>query len=873
MEKKVIDYGTKEMIKKLQAETLDLEIKSFAGKLSDWAKYIAKKILSGSNLELKDYQVSLGYFMEDNELKEKEQRSEIKIEIAQSIDLNYNKNLILKEIKNIEGVNALAKRQSIELSPNVTIVYGANGSGKTGYIRLFNNAFFSRSKDKEIIPNIKIETGQKKPSCEFIFQTDENTYTLKYPDDTEKIEWQQFAVFDCKSVLIHLNEKKEFVFRPRALDFFTDLISSYEILKDKLDIEIASKNTPKDFAALFDGDSEIKELIIDLSDKTRMVDIKKHIPFTEQDRENRNKLENRKIELEVVKKNKEEQIQDYEDIKELINNLKANIEFINTYFTKEKINEIYKAIFACNKKQEAAKLEGIEKFKTDKFKNVGSPEWKAFIEAAEAFARNQEKEKYPEQGDYCLLCQQPLNEKEIILLNSFWAFIKSKAEEDSRKAKETLDEIKSKYGKINFELLPDNNVLTEWLKVNYFDTLGIIQESLQIQKELCDQIVHDIEIQETTKRHRNRIESTALSQIYNSLEKKIREIENKNVDEELQEITTAINYLNHKEKLVAHFIDIEEYLNNLKWVAKAENKKGIFNTASITNTAKRLSDKYFGREYSDKFELECEELNAHFDIELLHSGSYGSSYREFKIKSFMPSQILSEGEQRAISLADFLAEIQLSEMNRGIVFDEPVTSLDEERKGIIALRLVKESNNRQVIIFTHDLVLLSSIIGYCEDLKINFECHWIETLNGQPGIIHLRNTPSYEKSYKKSGKAQEYYAKSLNCSPEERETNIKNGFAALRTSYEALVIFDLFGGVVQRFNERVSIDSLSSVYFNTEIRDEIFDSFCQCCRYMEGHLHSDRYCYKKPDCNHLKEEINRFNTVKSKLKELKVSRK
>ncbi len=78
----------------------------------------------------------------------------------------------------------------------------------------------------------------------------------------------------------------------------------------------------------------------------------------------------------------------------------------------------------------------------------------------------------------------------------------------------------------------------------------------------------------------------------------------------------------------------------------------------------------------------------------------------------------------------------------------------------------------------------------------------------------------------------------------------------------------LFKGVVQRFEERVSVDSLKNVIFTSEIRDEILDSFYQCCRYMEGHSHSDKYAYKKPTLQELNEEIQRFNAVKKKISDL-----
>lgn len=84
-----------------------------------------------------------------------------------------------------------------------------------------------------------------------------------------------------------------------------------------------------------------------------------------------------------------------------------------------------------------------------------------------------------------------------------------------------------------------------------------------------------------------------------------------------------------------------------------------------------------------------------------------------------------------------------------------------------------------------------------------------------------------------------------------------------------MVINGLFNNVVQRFNERVSIDALSNVYFDNEIVEELQDSFDQCCRYIEGHTHSDKYAYKRPELKDLAEEIERYETLRKKIKEKK----
>ena len=158
-----------------------------------------------------------------------------------------------------------------------------------------------------------------------------------------------------------------------------------------------------------------------------------------------------------------------------------------------------------------------------------------------------------------------------------------------------------------------------------------------------------------------------------------------------------------------------------------------------------------------------------------------------------------------------------------------------------------------------------------KDSNSNFDCHWIEKREDTTGYIWLNNSPSYEKEYRNSSIPVKHYsaAKNQETSPAQREFEIKTGFTALRTCYEVLVINDLFKNVVMRFSERVSVDSLSSVNFDKELVDELLDSFGMCCRYMEGHTHSDKYAFKKPEFSDLNCEIQRYDTLRSKIKKHK----
>ncbi|MFC0571556.1 AAA family ATPase [Paraburkholderia solisilvae] len=69
--------------------------------------------------------------------------------------------------------------------------------------------------------------------------------------------------------------------------------------------------------------------------------------------------------------------------------------------------------------------------------------------------------------------------------------------------------------------------------------------------------------------------------------------------------------------------------------------------------------------------------------------------------------VLSEGESRIVALAAFLADITGSGQSTPFVFDDPISSLDQEFEERVADRLVELSRTRQVIVFTHRLSLLA----------------------------------------------------------------------------------------------------------------------------------------------------------------------
>lgn len=858
-------------VKKVVGDSLENEVKKFANEFPYWIKYLANKILSGNEISQNDIDETYLYLLEDLGITEKTTRTEITLSGLHDNERDYYSNLMLSKLENVEGVNALLEGQSIEFSPNLTIIYGSNGSGKSGYTRLLKNVFYSKSKEK-ILSNIYSTDIVKPVNANFIFKSEGNEISVSYNNNDHSI-FEQFSVFDGKSAVKHIESKNEFEFKPAGLNFFGKFADALSHVEKKLNNEVTIKQQGtniNNLLMLFDGNSEVTEAIQAINTDKGFENLSKIASYTEKNKKEKESVQKKYEELQIASTKKDQEIRNLKTIKKLLLQVKQSVEKFNQYFSNEMFEKANQAIIECLEKEEIAKNEGVENFKTDNLNGIGTSEWKNFILSAEKFALLQENgnSHYPKNEDHCLFCQQKLSEPAQKLIINYRKFIESVSEKKAAELQNKLNKAKKLYDDLDFNLFPPNNILTNWLIENYPIELEIIKHSIEKQQILAEKICSDIQNKVVNEKVGVLIETNIFVTIEIELEKSLTILNTGNQFKELERLRNSIINLEHKEKLSLHFPKFENYFNMQVWLNKAS--KANFPKQKITLKEKELSSKYFSENYVSIFNNECQKLNGDFGIEINRTSTAGKSYRQLRLKGKNPNTILSEGEQKVIATADFLAEMKLSEINRGIIFDDPVTSLDDKRKNEIATRLVEEAELRQVIIFTHDLVFVSNLLSKCEQQEAEFLCHWIENIDGKnPGAIYLNNAPSYEKDYKTSGKAQNYLNEAKKSNPQQREEKIKNGFAALRTSYEAQVVFGLFKGVVQRFNERVSIESLRKVYFTTELIDELLESYALCCRFMEGHSHSDKYSYKKPTIEDLNNEIKRFDEIKKKISSCK----
>jgi hypothetical protein len=136
-------------------------------------------------------------------------------------------------------------------------------------------------------------------------------------------------------------------------------------------------------------------------------------------------------------------------------------------------------------------------------------------------------------------------------------------------------------------------------------------------------------------------------------------------------------------------------------------------------------------------------------------------------------------------------------------------------------------------------------------------------------LVFLNNSPASESDYKSTRFAHERYEKARSAEPQEQQWLLQQGFGALRSSYESFIIFELFAGVVQRFEERVSFGALASVSLHQDIVAEVINRMEGLSRHIDAHLHSDSFSGEKPTPLHLLQEIDAFESLRKRQKQAK----
>ena len=812
----------------MASKSLTEEIDDWIGRLEYWEQCLAIKILSKQTITDSDVKLAYKYFLEDNGLTEKKtEQPKIKIAPASSSAASAE-DFLLSEIKGIKGINALKDEQSIPISKNLSILYGDNGVGKSGYIRILNNAFLSRG-DKTLHNNIYSTVKPKEKSCVFKFIDSTNEYELKFPDDSKSYEFSCYSVFDTFSITAHLTAENVIQFLPNGLEFFDAFSSAVTRVQVLLENDIRNNSPANDFIDFFDNDTSIKKLVENLSGTSDLKVIQEKSKVSPEELIRLAALEKSLIDLKKVDVTKK--VKSLRKIQEQLGELKDEFETLNEYFSDTEIGKLKKLLRDYLHNKQLSASEGLAQFKTENIGSIGSDEWKELLVAAKAFAEIQYEDEnlYPADKDFCLLCHQPLSKEAKQLIEAYWKYLISNAEKD---LKEIVDKINEQHTDL-IEL--DTKVLSEWLKENSEANLKIWNAQIKSVETLRKQLVAVLKSKKwndeiTTKQ----ISLKAFPQIEKSIQDKILSFNEAEISRKIKLTEKEIQELKDRKKLATLVLKISEFIKKRKWAVKANTK--TFNTRKITQQQKDLFSIFVTDEYVRIFNQECEKLDANFGINISQRAVKGNTLKHLVLAGWTPSQILSEGEQRAISLADFLTEAQMGTKNKGIIFDDPVNSLDHIRRQTIAERLVEESKVRQVIVFTHDITFLLALQTLATEETVDCVISTMRKIGNTPGVIN-NSLPWLASNVKERVKKLNEEIPNLKkaeagTDPDYYCEEAKKWCGLLRETWERAVEELLLNDAIQRFSPAIETKRLKRAKFTPDLYKEIEKGMSDCSNWV-----------------------------------------
>ena len=354
--------------------------------------------------------------------------------------------------------------------------------------------------------------------------------------------------------------------------------------------------------------------------------------------------------------------------------------------------------------------------------NVGSSAWRILFEAARAFATNEAEaplERLPDTtGDLCLLCLEPLSPTGAARLKRFNDFVSGEA---SRRADRARDGLKGMIEKVKQATIPAIDVVEESLAG--YSRLDATRSAIaaQISTALAEFESRRAALLDEASPPSKALDVTSLEM---SIARDRGSLETEAVA--LQESASHSATLDAKRARLAELKDRVKLGHDLETVL--QRRRDVVDQKSLTNCLAQVATRSISsqitalRKLLVTEELEkriLEEISAldltHLPFKVSDSSSGGQSLFSVGLKGagkVKNNQILSEGEQRALALACFLAEIGGDDARYGIIVDDPVSSLDHLRIRKVAQRLVVEAKKgRQVIVFTHNLVFFNEMLS------------------------------------------------------------------------------------------------------------------------------------------------------------------
>lgn len=732
----------------------------------------------------------------------------------------------LEKIHGTENINGLKPGESLTFDKKgLTIVYGDNGTGKSGYTRILKKVCGARvtPKDDEIFPNIYVKKAEpQKAVVDFIVKG--KTISVNWSvDDPGGPLMSAVSVFDSRTASVHVNEVNEFSYKPFPMLILERLAETCTEINKRIKAEIQElkQQTPE---AITDRKcheaTKVGKLIANLSKNTSEKDVCKLAKMNEKDRKRLNDLQ------VVLADDQASAAGKIEDLRSRLDAATGLFETLQNAVSDKKVRLLrdrYKKYITA---QQAALAAADNRFSDDPLPDIGSEVWCALWKAARCYSEQQAYPELPfpvtETGERCVLCQQELNEEASDRLKRFEAFVNDETKRKEEQAKAAYDEMLSTVDKADVanekisafvslirNELGDKELATLVQRVT--DGLILRREAV-LQNHAGGEGATPIPVADAWP-----AESIAVHRA--KLSDRINDFQSDDESDERKKMRAEYAELKDRAWLAVIEKDVIAEIGRLQKRAELEVIAKDTVTTEISRKSGRIAHDLITEALRTQFSLEIEKFNViGLAVELCKEGTkYGVSHFQIKLTknhSARVGKILSEGEHRCVALAAFFAELAMIDGRSAIVFDDPVSSLDQNYREAVANRLAEEGQHRQTVVFTHDIAFLFLLDQACRDKDTKVAYRSVTRTEDHSGIVQQdppvraqRIEKVIEGMQKQIDNKKHFYESGEH---DEWEMTVDAVQKRLRSTWERAVEAAL-SPVIKRLSDRVETNGLAKV--------------------------------------------------------------
>lgn len=763
----------------------------------------------------------------------------------------------LCSIEMIANVNAIHCDANLPFGhEGITVIYGENGTGKSGYSRILKNACFAKHVESNILGNVYKEKNPLR-SAKINFKVNGDRHSWTWAPGLIHENLSLINVFDTHCGKAILDASNKVTYKPKGTEIFDYAPRVFDSIKSAIESLKVEVKKPK-----IDGleeHAEVQTWLDKISDETPIENLKATISWTDQDELIKSTLEKSIAEFDngTTKKtiDKLERI-----LTERLPRIFSKLESCQTILHEQKESELLALKLSIARAQEAHDAANLLQNKSYPLDGVYTELWKELFLAAKQFstyhAYAEKDSPNIDEGALCVLCMQPLDEHAKDRMQAFDQFMLDKT-------KILLDTVTKKYKETTQSIaqlsIPDIEMYepfcADLLEILGYD--GGISEAFSTyrrRKELLQQSSKDGQDYNTTTISPTRINE----KLKEALSQKLAEKNENFKPEKNTEDKTELKKKQAK-KLVSNELEkIITYINSLiqnKKVETAANSMRSTRTR-FSNKAKSIVTAVVTPEFKENFKTELLYFGAPLTVDISPVVRDSETSHSFAISSQKPCAVLSEGEQKVVSLCAFLAEIKTFSNHHPIILDDPVSSLDHIYREKIAARLCQEAMTRQVIIFTHDLALIMEIDSKCEVLLSDHStCPPLSSFtirrNGRDSGICYQEAPW--RGMTTGGRAS-YLEKSIHSFKELYDSDISKYnektamlYSLLREAWESAIEQDLFYSIVSRGRNSIqTLNKIESITIEASDTAIISANMTLTSTWMQGHDKSKAFDENRP---------------------------